>query len=90
VTLEALAHMIRDFGFGLIFASIAFTLCWLIVRSTRKLQEREDARRNKPFTPAGSDDLRRAMRYQGISPELLGKERVGFADAATRDERRAA
>lgn len=43
--LRALTATLSDFGFGLALAAIAYFLCWLIVRSTRKLQEREDARR---------------------------------------------
>lgn len=85
---DALAQTAQDLLVGLALALLAALFIWALVRSNEKLQRREDARRGAPFTPAGSDDLRRALRYQGVSPSLLGQEHVGLHATSQREARR--
>jgi hypothetical protein len=84
---DALLATAHDLLAGLGIAAVAAGFVYLVLRSNEGLRSREDARR-KLFEPAGSNDLRRALRYRGIAPELLGQENVALYSGSTRDRRR--
>jgi hypothetical protein len=84
---DALLNTAHDLAIGLALAIIAFAFLYLLVKSNEGLRRRENARREE-FTPRGSEDFRRALRFRGVAFDDLGRERIAMDATSKREARR--